>query len=73
VLPRAGQEVFADDPDRVEVARGGDLVRARLRGARQVRGERDRRAAGVGAQAVDLREELAAERLEPRVVRCLGS
>ncbi len=69
--PGLAQEVLADGADRVEVAGGGELVGAGLRGAGEVRGERDRVAAGVGAEAVDLGEKLPAERREPGRVRSL--
>ena len=67
------QEVLADAADRVEVAGGGELVGPGLRGARERLGQRDRFAAGVGAEAVDLGEELAAELCESRGVRSLDA
>jgi hypothetical protein len=68
VLAGLAEEVLADDADRVEVAGGGELVGPGLRGARQRLGQRDRLAAGVGADAVDLGEELAAQLRESRGV-----
>ena len=69
MFPGLAQEVLADDADRIEVAGGGELIGASLRGAGEVRGERDRIAAGVGAEAVDLGEELPSQRREPGRVR----
>ncbi len=69
MLPGLAQEVLADDADRVEVAGGGELVGAGLGGAGEVRGQRDRVAAGVGAEAIDLGEELPAQRREAGRVR----
>jgi hypothetical protein len=71
VLSGLAQEVLADDTDRVEVSGGGELVGAGLRGAGEVRGERDRVAAGVGAEPVDLGEELPAQLRESGRVRSL--
>jgi hypothetical protein len=71
VLPGPAQEVLAGGADRVQAAGGGELVGAGLRGAGEVRGERDRVPAGVGAETVDLGKELPAQRREPRRVRPL--
>ncbi|HEY2797588.1 MAG TPA: hypothetical protein VGK26_06840 [Thermoanaerobaculia bacterium] len=65
VLPGPSQEVLAGDADRVEVAGRGEPVGAGLRGAREALRQRDRIAAGVGAEAVDLGEELPAQLREP--------
>ena len=69
VLPGPPEKVLADDADRVEVAGGGELVGPGLRGARERLGQRDRLPARVGADPVDLGEELAAQLLESRGVR----
>jgi len=73
VLPGPAQDVLADDADRIEVAGGGELVGPGLRGARERLGQRDRLTAGVGADAVDLGEELAAELCESRRIGSLRS
>jgi len=73
MLAGPAQEVLADAADRVEVAGGGELVGPGLRGARERLGQRDRFAAGVGAEAVDLGEELAAELCESRRIGSLRS
>ncbi|HEY4229570.1 MAG TPA: hypothetical protein VGO79_05335 [Thermoanaerobaculia bacterium] len=67
------EDVLADDADRVEVAGGGELVGPGLRCARERLGQRDRFAAGVGTDAVDLGEELAAQLCESRGVRSLDA
>jgi hypothetical protein len=69
VLPHPAEEVLADHADRVEVAGGGELVGPGLRGARERLGQSDRVAAGVGPEAVDLGEELAAELCEAGGIR----
>jgi hypothetical protein len=71
VLPGPAQDVLAGDADRVEVAGRGEPVGAGLRGAREALRQRDRVAAGVGAEAVDFGEELPTQRREPGRVRSL--
>jgi hypothetical protein len=73
VLPGPAQELLAGDADRVEAAGGGELVGPSLCGARERLRQRDRLTAGVGADSVDLGEELPAQLREAGGIRPPGA